>query len=331
MIIDTHCHLSSINYNIKNWEDLYINKYSRYLLFYLAKYYGFKVGCEYSSDLEIFRNNVVEKTIKNIEDSTLDYAILFAIDGVYDENGYIKNKESIIYAPNSFILEQSKKSKKILPGASLNLNRRDVREELEYILRNDFVLIKLHPSMQQVNIADEKYIELYKQIARAEIPLLIHVGFESALPGYNGIKKYNNIENVELPLKCGCTVIAAHGGGTPMEFFGSEEETFNKVKKLLDEYPNLYLDNSATYNFHRPNRAKTMLKYPQYEGRYQYGSDYPNVGAGMIGNIIRVSKRNIFDLDIEEKKSLGFKENTFANICKFNSRINKHIQPQDGC
>ena len=314
MIIDTHCHLLYINYNINNWENLYINKYSKYLLFHLAKYYGFKVGCKYNDDLDKFRNDITEETILNIDQSSLDYAILFAVDGVYDQDGNIENKESIIYAPNSLILDLTKKHNKVLPGASLNFNRNDINEEIEYIINNKFVLIKIHPSIQQVNISDSKYEHIYRKIAEAQIPLLVHVGFESSIPGYNGIKEYNRIENLQLPLNIGCTVIAAHGGGTPMDFFGSEKESFDTVRKMLDEYPNLYLDNSATYGFHRPNRAKTMLKYSEYQNRYLFGSDYPNVAAGMIANVIRISKKNIFDLDIQKKKRLGFSENSFSNI-----------------
>jgi hypothetical protein len=321
MIIDTHCHLPYINHNVRNWEELYINKYSKYLLRYLAKYYAFKAKCEYSNTLEKFKKNIMDSTVKNINESILDYAILFAIDGVYDNQGQIKNKESVVYAPNSLILDLAKENNKILPGASLNFNRRDVDQELGYIIKNNFILIKIHPSIQQVNIGDPKYIPLYHKIANARIPLLIHVGFESAIPGYNGVKEYNRIQNIELPLKYGCTVIAAHGGGTPIDFFGSEKETFEEVRKLLDKYPNLYLDNSATYGFHRPNRAKTMLKYPEYENRYLFGSDYPNVAAGMIANVIRINNENIFNLDIQKKIELGFSEASFANVLNVSDNI----------
>jgi hypothetical protein len=65
-----------------------------------------------------------EQLAELLETSTeLDYACIFAMDGVYTESGDLKPAESHLYVPNSYVFEVCKPSAKLLPVISVNPQR----------------------------------------------------------------------------------------------------------------------------------------------------------------------------------------------------------------
>ncbi len=83
-----------------------------------------------------------------------------------------------------------------------------------------------------------KYLDCH--VHTAGIPLLTHTGKESSFVGAKD--SLCDPFRLELPLKLGLTVIAAHVG-TPGKNHG--QENFERALIMLGRYPNLYADISS--------------------------------------------------------------------------------------
>jgi uncharacterized protein len=219
-----------------------------------------------------------QKLIEQARGSTLEHIVLLAFDAVYDERGYRDLNKTRMYTPNIAIMKLRERAiasgcSKFLFGASVNPLRRDWEDELDEALESGAVLLKWLPNVMgfDPNARTQTMGRFYEKLRESGTPILMHVGFEYAVPNQN--IAYSNLDRLEGPLRAGVTVIAAHCcGGRPVI---DSKKMFDETKLMLVNYPNLYIDVSAMASFHRKSRFLAALADPLFSERMVFGTDYP--------------------------------------------------------
>lgn len=220
---------------------------------------------------ELYRARLVSQT----QESSFSHVVALAFDGIYDTKGRLDKDKTIKYVSNEAVLDLMHDSPKFLLGASVNPTRRDWKDELEKCLEAGAVLIKWLPSVMDFDPADPRIASFYDRLRETGTPILMHVGFEFALPTTKG--KYSSISRLEAVLNSGVTVIAAHCcGGWPIPFIDLawlwEAPT---MRRLVEKYPNLYFDTAGMIAPHRKGRLINALADPVISQRIVNGTDYP--------------------------------------------------------
>ncbi len=215
------------------------------------------------------------RLVSQVIDSPLDHVVALAFDGIYDASGRLDKEETIKYVSNDAVIELCRESPKFLLGASVNPRRRDWKDELDKCLASGAVLMKWLPSVMDFDPADPRYLPFLKRLRESGMPILMHVGFELALPTKNS--RYANMSRLEILLKAGVTVIAAHCcGGWPIPFMdiaGLWE--LPKMRRLVEQYPNLFFDTAGMIAPHRKARLINTFADPILCGRSVHATDYP--------------------------------------------------------
>lgn len=317
-IIDMHCHYVNFNPGFLESAEGFGKLRKFVLLNITLRAYCKMMGVKYSKDFELINSEFEENLFEIIDNSRADNVVVLALDGVYDKEGILIESESSFYIPNEAVYKFKKKSNRILIGASINPSRKDALDELKKAKKNGAVLIKLHPVFMRFDPSDKRYADFYKLAAELELPLLFHVGFEMSIPGAKMATKYDRPEMIELALDCGATVILAHAGGNGL-IKVREKKRMRSVTRMLETYPNLYLDNSAIYGPHSKRKVKSLLKTELALERTLHGSDFPvfpyitlfipRIGFKKARELKRIE--NPLNKEIELKRTLGFPEETF--------------------
>ena len=259
-----------------------------------------------------------EKLIQLIDQSTLDAVLLLAMDYPYDEDGNCLKEKAKFYVPNNHVLSLAKKYAQIIPACSIHPARKNAIEELERCAEQGAKVLKLLPNCHNVDCSNTRYRSFWEKLSELGLPFLAHTGGEFSVPVLNA--KFADPRILQLPLECGVTVIAAHGAGK--SGLWDPDYTADLIK-MMDEFTNLFTDNSALAS---PNRWRTIpaLLDPKIQSRVIHGSDFhiPSGGLGpWIGNLLSradYSKsrkiKNPLERDIFIKKVVGFVESTFSRL-----------------
>jgi predicted TIM-barrel fold metal-dependent hydrolase len=262
----------------------------------------------------------VEYLARQVAVSELDRAVLLALDQVYGEDGTVDEERSRFYVPNAFVLGHCRRHpSRFLFGASVNPHRKDALEALEHQKERGAVLVKLLPNSQGFDPANPRLAPYYRKLVSLGLPLLIHCGFEHAIPTID--QSLGQPSRLRLALTEGVTVIVAHAGGAGRFH---RNEMFGEFLALLNEFPNCFGDTSALANFWRTGYLKALLKPECLERRYGvaverpfdrliHGSDFPapTTPAALGHKVAREAraatpdKRNVLQLDIAVKRAAG--------------------------
>ncbi len=249
----------------------------------------------------------------------IDQAIVLALDGVIDETSKtLDRNKTQIYVANEFVASQTANYPNLLFGASINPNRENSVALLEDVYRQGAVLIKWIPNIMHIDPSDEKFIPFYKRMAELNIPLLTHTGMEKSFA--NAKDEYADPRLLELPLKCGVTVIAAHIATTGKS---DGQDNFERILSMFDEFTNLYTDISSLTQLNKLAYLAKALKHPGLAERMIYGSDWPlqyfplvspwyHVKHIGIKNAWHVGRfKNKWDRDIKLKEAFGVPHTAF--------------------
>ena len=259
-VIDIHVHYPAINEDVVNTKT--ISGFKRFLLFeVMMRIYSKYLDISYSKDPTLLKRRAEQKLINTINKSSLSHAVVFGIDCQYDQCGIPLIGNNFLWCDNEYIFHLAKKYKKILPGVSINPVKKSAITDLIYYAKKGAALVKVHPSFQCFDPQDREFVDFCRVAKGINIPILTHVGYESSVPGIKqSCKEQNSVVKFEKALKTGCTIIAAHGGGSPINLLGSEEKIINEITNMSKKFPNLFFDISAIYNIHRPNRSHSLIK-----------------------------------------------------------------------
>ena len=214
---------------------------------------------------------ILAKTADKIRESKyINQAVILGMDGVIDENGNLDIERTQFYVPNEFLMRELPKYPELMFGASINPLRPDSLERLDEVAANGAVLIKWIPNIMLFNPNDERFADFYRRMAEHCLPLLTHTGAERAFAGADD--SLGDPERLRLALSLGVNVIAAHLGSTGM---AEGEHFYDRLVRMLPEYPNLYSDISSLTQINKLGYLKRALRNEELVGRFIYGTDWP--------------------------------------------------------
>lgn len=259
-----------------------------------------------------------ENLVKNIQESSLDAAVVLAQDIPYSHSGEKMDDEAQFYVPNEYVAELGKRYEEIIPACSIHPGRPDAMDELEKCIEAKMPVLKLLPNCLNVDYMDRKHIPFWERMAEAGMILLTHTGGEMTVKVYDS--SYGDPKKLEILLDCGVTAIAAHSAGRSALF---DPDWTSDLLTMFDRHPNLYADNSALSSINRSRTLKHILP-EDIQSRILHGSDYPvpvsGLGPMLLGKLSWKNYRNcakipnIIERDYQLKLGMGFTEETFTKM-----------------
>lgn len=262
---------------------------------------------------------VIRKLSKAIGASKrISKAVVLALDGVVGADGKLDLDRTQVYVPNEYLTEALVPYGNLLFGASINPYRPDALERLERVKLNGAVLVKWIPSIMDIDPADPAITSFYEKLVELDLPLLTHAGQERSFA--EAKDELGDPLRLELPLRLGVTVIAAHIASTGRI---AGEENFDRIMPLFDKYPNLYSDISSLTQINKLGYMKRALAQPGLTSRLIYGSDWPlqffplvspwyQIRHLSVGEIKAISGlKNKWDRDVALKVAMGVPPEVF--------------------
>ena len=160
---------------------------------------------------------------------------------------------------NTFIASVCEKDDSLIGFGTLHRDNENYKSEISRMKMLGLKGIKFHPDFQRTNMDDPKLIEIYKEAARAKLPVLFHMG--DRVMKYSTADKLRNVLDAVPEL----IVIAARMGG------------YMHWKDAFDIIPvcdRVYYDISSTLSFVPPEGIRKMLRKFGTD-RIFFGSDFP--------------------------------------------------------
>jgi len=253
---------------------------------------------------------------RNLDEArSLDRLVLFALDGVYGEDGKLDRARTSLMVPNEFAFSVAERHPKILVGASVHPLREDALVELERVAKAGAVLVKWLPTAQAIDPAHPRCEAFYAKMKELGLPLLSHVGTEFALPSQ--APELGTLERLEAAMRSGVKVIVPHAGD--FKVFGDRRD-FERLVRILDTYPNVLMDNSALALIHRKRRLLRLLDRQDLTSRILHGSDFPlpshawafalRLGWKKARSIGRIP--SLLEREVVLKRELGVPDSVFT-------------------
>jgi uncharacterized protein len=254
---------------------------------------------------------------------TVGGAVVLALDGVADARGGLDTARTQIYLPNAFVAAEVRKHANLRFGASINPRRAYARDELARAKADGAVLVKWIPSIMDIDPADTALIPFYRALKEAGLPLLTHTGAEHSF--LEAKDSLCDPARLELPLRLGVTVIAAHAGTTGQS---RGQDNMERALAMMARFPNLYADISSLTQVNKLGYLKRALGRPEARGRLIYGSDYPLIATVLVWPYyqagrapfrrLRAAAResNPWDRDVALKRAMGVPEDVFRRTAE---------------
>jgi len=325
-IIDWHVHVAGLGHgNSGNFINKEMRKNFRFR--YFLKWMNVT-----EEELKEHGDQIVVKKLdeKIAQSKYIDQAIVLAMDGIINEQTQQLDKEKTqVYVPNDYVARETAKYPRLLFGASINPNRPNSIELLEQAYQQGAILVKWIPSIMYIDPADKKFEPFYRKMAELNMPLLTHTGMEKSFA--NAKDELSDPKRLELPLKCGVIIIAAHIATT-----GESEgqDNFERILPMFAEYPNLYTDISSLTQINKLGFLAKALKYPGLSERMIYGTDWPLQSFPLVSpwyhvkhigvkNAWRLSRiTNKWDRDIKLKQAYGVPVDVYIRTLGVISELN---------
>lgn len=244
----------------------------------------------------------------------LDYACLFAMDGVYDAHGALDQRRSHLVVPNSHLFEACRLSPKLLPVISVNPDRHDAVAELER-WGPRAVAIKWLGPLQKFTLSPVRHARVMDLIKELELPVIVHTGCEHTFPEME--QRLGDPALYEPLLQRGIPVVFSHCGTGSFVHPGYDYS--REFLRLLERYDHAYGDTSAFCSLVRYKQVR-RFRVDRYEGRLLHGSDFPipssavyflrDLGFSGVARLQGVS--SVLDRDVLTKRAMGMPDATFT-------------------
>lgn len=172
-----------------------------------------------------------------------------------------------------------------IPFASLHQDTPEKVRVAEAALKSyDYVGFKFHPFFQGFHLWDRRMKSLFAFLQEAGKPVLLHTGFEDFYQSKMPVSELQDLLR-QFPR-------------LPVVFVHMAFPELSSVFRLLDTYPDLYLDATNVLAVRRPEFQYLLENLPEgeqildiliaglekYSERIMYGSDHP-AGFGSLGRI----------------------------------------------
>jgi uncharacterized protein len=313
-IIDMHCHTAGIGEGDSGCfiSDKLRNSWK--FSHFLASFGSTLKEVEKEGDAVLIKH-IAEQVRKS---KHIDGAVILAQDGIVDDAGELDMERTEMFVPDDFILNELTSYPQLLPGISINPYRVDAIERLHDGAKKGAVLVKWIASIMHIDPSDKRIKPFYQEMINLNLPLLAHTGDERTFTF--AIDELCDPLKLELPLKMGVTVIAAHMASSGKT---AGESNMKRLARLFTKYPNLYGDISSLTQVNRLGQMKKTLQTEAFIGRMLYGTDYPLVNTALCSPLVHINTigirkvaklwkvNNPFDRDVELKRAMGLPEDVF--------------------
>jgi hypothetical protein len=279
------------------------------------------IGMDPAALRDDFDRLYVDHLLAALRASSLKAAVVLAQEQVYDAAGCVVPGAGLFHVPNSHVLRLGREHAEFLPAVSIHPARPDALDELDRCVAGGAAMMKILPNVQNIDCADRRFAPFWERMAAARLPLLCHTGGEKTLPVVDPMLAHPR--KLELALRCGVTVIAAHCATKSAVFDG---QWFPDFVAMTREFSNLYGDTSAfsvLNNRIRGNTVPDCLAEP-LASRILHGSDWPVPVSGFwpwAKGLITTAdyrraraEKNLLERDAMLKRAIGFAPETFTRV-----------------
>ncbi len=197
-------------------------------------------------------------------------SVILGMDGVYRSDGSLDRTHTHFYVPDDVVLDIAAEYPDVfLPGVSISPRRPHAIDALTQAAEAGAVLVKWLPNTMLVDPGHRANDAYFRRLVDLGLPLLVHVGHEFAVPGSE--PRYGDPSRLRRALEAGVTVIAAHAGSSGVPWIRT---TLPRLLHLMERYPNLYMDSSAS-TVNRAHVFEKLSRRTDVLDRALFGSDYP--------------------------------------------------------
>jgi predicted TIM-barrel fold metal-dependent hydrolase len=211
---------------------------------------------------------------EQLKQSGIDKGVILAQDAVYDRQGRADWKKTHFYVPNDYVFRvTAEHSDRMIPCISINPRRADAVDELNRCVDKGARVLKIHPPIQGVDIADPSHKPFFRRCAEKKVVVMVHTGHEHSAPVVD--IKLARPEKLRLALDEGCTVVACHcGTGRPKDRPDMLPE-FLKLLRTYEKQGTLWGDTAVLGGFQRSKDFARLLADDLAKSRLLHGSDFP--------------------------------------------------------
>lgn len=276
--------------------------------------------------------------------------MLFAFEWAHDEAGKPIKEASIFHIPNDYAAKIVRQHPQHFEWvASIHPYRADAIDALEQAHAQGAVAMKWLASSMNIDPASPKCTKFYQKLQKLNMPIITHVGRESAVPG--GDLNFNNPLKAHHMLDAGVRIVMAHcaSDGFDKDYDNGNKlvTSFELFARMMDkpEYEKLlFSDISATTLFNHAWVLKHVLRRADWHHRLLNGTDYPLPGVfplisseqfcreGMLAKehvpfLQEVRKYNPIMFDFAKKRLFYFEGNKFpASVFETRGFFDKNKQ-----
>ena len=261
----------------------------------------------------------VEFLVRQLRASSIAQAVLVGQDKRYDGNGHPDDEATAFYVPNDYVFQIVRQYPELfVPCVSINPKRRDAMDELEKCAADGARVLKIHPPIQDVDPAAERFRPFYRRVAELDIVLMVHTGAEhSAVVVDDAL---SDPAGLAPALEEGCTVVAAHSGMSAVfDDTSSFRDFFPNLIALAERFPNLYCDSAVLASMFRWRNIPQLLDNEILSERLVHASDFPFPSNALVfwnrlspAQTLRLcSESNLFERDYRIKHGLGVSVGAF--------------------
>ena len=230
--------------------------------------------------------------------------VLLAFDFTYDESGRKRPDLTTFSIPDAYARRVAREhSDRFEWICSVHPYREDAVQALQQAKAGGARAVKWLPPTMGIDLAHPKCAPFYDALVKLNLPLLVHMGEEQAVPGAGRHELANPLQ-VRKPLERGVRVIVAHCaslGKSPDIESNSQDDVSNFAlfSRLMSERRyegRLFGDISAITQANRKGIVPQLLaKVREWDGRLLNGSDYPLPGVMPIFSLDQLVGEGLLD------------------------------------
>jgi len=208
---------------------------------------------------------------ETLQESGIDKGVILAQDAVYDRKGKPDWQRTSCYVPNDYLFQVvGRYPQQMVPCVSINPDRADALDELQRCIDRGARLLKIHPPIQGVDVADRRHTAFFRRCAEAKIVVMVHTGHEHSAPVLD--VELASPRKLQLALEEGCTMVACHCG---TGWAGDKPDMLPEFLEMLPKYPNLWGDTAVLGSMARVRDMLRLLADDAAKARLLHGSDFP--------------------------------------------------------
>jgi len=230
--------------------------------------------------------------------------VLLAFDYTYDESGRKRADLTTFSIPDAYARRVAKAHPDRFEWiCSVHPYREDAVQALTQAKAGGARAVKWLPPTMGIDLANPKCGAFYDALVRLDLPLLVHMGEEQAVPGAGRHDLANPLQ-VRKPLDRGVRVIVAHcaslGKSPDLDSHSNDDvPNFALFSRLMSERRyegRLFGDISAITQANRKGIVPQLLaKVRDWEGRLLNGSDYPLPGVMPVFSLDQLVGEGLLD------------------------------------